>query len=51
MRGQSSLSDKWFGFCDNFPGVGIFIENLVTGVMKNDDVSKIVTSHNFFFSK
>ena len=36
--------DLWFGFNDNFLGPGIFKENLLTGVTKNADVNKILTT-------
>ena len=51
MRGHTSSYVKQFGFFDNFPRPGIFKENVLTGVMKNADVNKILMSHELFWSE
>ena len=51
MRGQTPSYDLRFGFYDNFLGPGVFKENLLTGVTKNADVSKILMSYELFWSE
>ena len=50
-RGHTSSYVKQFGFYDNFPRPAIFKENLMTGVTKNADISKILMSHELFWSE
>ena len=51
MRSETPSYNLWFGFYDNFPRPGIFKGNLLTGVTKNADVSKILMSHELFWSE